>query len=82
MAQAGLSNLNPLVSSTPGSDLNPLVSRAPPVVSGLDALQQSLASITAMGEAARAQVRTPTSGLVAPSDAAGEHADHCVQPIS
>ena len=67
MAQAGLSNLNPLVSSTPGSDLNPLVSRAPPVVSGLDALQQSLASITAMGEAARAQVRTPTSGLVAPS---------------
>ena len=58
MAQAGLSNLNPLVSSA-GSDLNPLVNRTPPAMSGLDALQQSLAGITAMGEAARAQVRTP-----------------------
>lgn len=58
MAQAGLSNLNPLVSPA-GSDLNPLVNRTPPAMSGLDALQQSLAGITAMGEAARAQVRAP-----------------------
>jgi len=58
MAQAGLSNLNPLIPSA-GSDLNPLVNRTPPAMSGLDALQQSMADITAMGEAARAQVRAP-----------------------
>ena len=60
MAQAGLSILNPLAAPAGGSDLNPLVNRAPPMVSGLDALQQSMASIAATGEAARAQVRIPT----------------------
>lgn len=59
MAQAGLSILNPLAAPAGGSDLNPLVNRTPTKVTGLDALQQSVASINAMGEAARAQVRVP-----------------------
>ena len=59
MAQAGLSILNPLAAPAGGSDLNPLVNRTPTKVTGLDALQQSVASIQAMGEAARAQVRVP-----------------------
>lgn len=59
MAQAGLSFTNPLAPAAGGSDLNPLVNRSLPAVSGLDALQQSIASISAMGEAARAKVRVP-----------------------
>ena len=50
MAQAGLFT-NPLTPATGGASvLNPLVGAPPPVVTGLDALQQSLADIAAIGE--------------------------------
>lgn len=56
MAQAGLFT-NPLAPATGGaSALNPLVSAPPPVATGLDALQQSLADIAAIGETARQRV--------------------------
>jgi hypothetical protein len=56
MAQAGLFT-NPLTPATGGaSTLNPLVSAPPPVATGLDALQQSLADIAAIGETARQRV--------------------------
>lgn len=57
MAQAGLF-ANPLAPSTgAASSLNPLVSAPPPpAATGLDALQQSLADIAAIGEQARQRV--------------------------
>jgi hypothetical protein len=60
MAQAGLFT-NPLTPATGGaSTLNPLVSAPPPVATGLDALQQSLADIAAIGETARQRVPIAT----------------------
>lgn len=66
MAQAGLF-ANPLAPSTgAASSLNPLVSAPPPpAATGLDALQQSLADIAAIGEQARQRVP-----IVAPQVAA------------
>lgn len=57
MAQAGLF-VNPLAPATgAASTLNPLVSAPPPpAATGLDALQQSLADIAAIGEQARQRV--------------------------
>lgn len=57
MAQAGLFT-NPLAPATGGvsSSLSPLTSAPPPVATGLDALQQSLADIAAIGEQSRQQV--------------------------
>lgn len=56
MAQAGLF-ANPLAPATgAASSLNPLVSTPPPAATGLDALQQSLADIAAIGEQARQRV--------------------------
>ena len=56
MAQAGLF-VNPLAPATgAASSLSPLTAPPPPAATGLDALQQSLADIAAIGEQARQRV--------------------------